>query len=39
VWSKAQQQLLEILDGTTVEDLARQMVRNEKKRREEVRHR
>jgi Rrf2 family iron-sulfur cluster assembly transcriptional regulator len=39
VWSKAQQQLLEILDSTTVEDLARQMVRNEKKRREEVRHR
>jgi Rrf2 family iron-sulfur cluster assembly transcriptional regulator len=39
VWSKAQQQLLEILDSTTVEDLARQMVRNEKKKREEVRHR
>jgi DNA-binding IscR family transcriptional regulator len=39
VWSKAQQQLLETLDSTTVEDLARQMVRNEKKRREEVRHR
>ncbi|MGQ9644975.1 MAG: RrF2 family transcriptional regulator [Thermodesulfobacteriota bacterium] len=38
VWSKAQQQLLEILDSTTVEDLARQRVRNEKKRRE-VRHR
>jgi Rrf2 family protein len=39
VWSKAQGQLLKILDSTTVEDLARQMVRNEKKRREEVRHR
>ena len=39
VWSKAQQQLLEILDHTTMEDLARQMVRNEKKRREEVRKR
>jgi Rrf2 family transcriptional regulator, iron-sulfur cluster assembly transcription factor len=36
VWSKAQKQLLEILDSTTVGDLARQMVRNEKKRREEV---
>ena len=39
VWSKAQQQLLEILDHTTMEDLVRQMVRNEKKRREEVRKR
>ncbi len=39
VWSKAQQQLLEILDRTTLEDLVRQMVRNEKKRREEVRKR
>ena len=39
VWSKAQQQLLEILDSTTLEDLARQMVRNERKKREEVRHR
>jgi len=39
VWSKAQQQLLEILDRTTMEDLVRQMVRNEKKRREEVRKR
>jgi Rrf2 family protein len=39
VWSKAQNQLLEILDSTTVEDLARQMIRNEKKSREEVRHR
>jgi Rrf2 family protein len=38
VWSKAQKQLLEILDSTTVKDLAQQMVRNEKKRREEVRH-
>jgi len=39
VWSKAQNQLLELLDSTTVEDLARQMVRNEKKRRKEVRDR
>lgn len=39
VWSKAQNQLLEILDSTTVEDLARQMIRNEKKGREEVKHR
>jgi Rrf2 family protein len=39
VWSKAQQQLLEILDRTTVEDLVRQMVRNEKKKKEEVRKR
>ena len=34
VWSKAQQQLLEVLDSTTVEDLASQTIRNEKKRRE-----
>ena len=39
VWSKAQNQLLEILESTTVEDLARRMIRNEKKSREEVRHR
>jgi Rrf2 family protein len=39
VWSKAQKQLLEILDRTTMEDLVRQMVHNEKKRREEVRKR
>ena len=39
VWSKAQQQLLEILDRTTVEDLVTEMIRNEKKRREEVRKR
>ena len=38
VWSKAQEQLLKILESTTVEDLARRMVRNEKKRREEVRY-
>ena len=39
VWSKAQQQLLEILDSTTVEDLVRGMVRNQNNRREEVRKR
>ena len=39
VWFKAQNQLLEILNNTTLEDLARQMIRNEKKTREEVRHR
>jgi Rrf2 family protein len=37
VWEKAQERLLEILDETTMEDLAETMVRNERRGREEVR--
>jgi len=36
VWEKAQQRILEILDRTTMEDLAKQMMRNEKRWSEEV---
>ncbi len=32
VWSKAQRELFQVLDNTTVEDLVRQMVRNERKK-------
>lgn len=39
VWEKAQERFLEILDRTTMEDLAKQIVRNERNRREEVRKR
>ena len=39
VWEKAQERLLEILDMTTMEDLAEWMVRNERREREEVRSR
>jgi Rrf2 family protein len=39
VWEKAQERLLEILDTTTMEDLAERMVRNERRGREEVRKR
>ncbi len=39
VWEKAQERFLEILDRTTMEDLAKQMVRNERRGREEVRKR
>jgi len=33
VWGKLQQRILEILDETTMEDLARRMIRNERKER------
>jgi DNA-binding IscR family transcriptional regulator len=36
VWEKAQERFLEILDRTTMEDLAKQIVRNERRGREEV---
>ncbi len=39
VWEKAQERFLEILDRTTMEDLAKQIVRNERNGREEVRKR
>jgi Rrf2 family iron-sulfur cluster assembly transcriptional regulator len=39
VWEKAQEKLLEVLDTTTMEDLAEWMVRNERRGREEVRKR
>ena len=37
VWEQAQQRFVEVLETTTMEDLAKQMVRNEKRAREEVR--
>jgi hypothetical protein len=37
VWEQAQQRFVEIFETTTMEDLAKQMVRNEKRAREEVR--
>ena len=39
VWEKMQQHFLEILDRTTMEDLAKQMVQNETKWKEEVKER
>ena len=39
VWEKAQERFLEILDRTTMEDLAKQIVRNERNGREEVKKR
>ena len=39
VWEKAQERFLEILDRTTMEDLAKQIVRNKRNGREEVRKR
>lgn len=39
VWEKAQERFLEILDRTTMKDLAKQIVRNERNGREEVRKR
>ncbi len=36
VWEQAQHRIIEILDRTTMEDLAKQMVRNDRKRKKEV---
>jgi len=36
VWEQAQHRIIEILDRTTMEDLAKQMVRNGRKRKKEV---
>jgi len=36
VWEQAQRRIIDILDRTTMQDLAKQMVRNDRKRKKEV---